>query len=168
MTANGHLLDRPVAGSATQPGMPAAPRPLHAGHMDFAALETAPFWARKYTRLLLGYCGISPETTQTAEQVVSELVANAFLATGSAPGTRLTYSERANTAVIRLILGHFRHGLLIEVIDSSPNPPILINPERDTEHGRGLWLVNALSREWGHFPVPNGGKCVYSILDITS
>jgi hypothetical protein len=70
------------------------------------------------------------------------------------------------TAVISLSLRHFSHGLLIEVIDSSPELPALVKLDPDTEHGRGLWIVAALSREWGYFPVRNE-KCVYSLLSIT-
>jgi anti-sigma regulatory factor (Ser/Thr protein kinase) len=146
--------------------MPASHRPLNGGHMMFSALATAPFRAREYTCRFLGLCGLPPETIEVAESVVSELATNAFDATGSHAETRPVCAEHSGTAVISLSLRQFPRGLLIEVIDSSPEPPVLAKPDADMEHGRGLWIVAALSREWGYFPVHNG-KCVYSMLDIT-
>jgi anti-sigma regulatory factor (Ser/Thr protein kinase) len=146
--------------------MPESPRPLNAGHMMFSALATAPYRAREYTRRFLGLCGLPPETIQVAESVVSELTTNAFDATGSHAKARPVCAEQSGTAVISLSLRHFSRDLLIEVIDSSPERPVLAKPDAHLEHGRGLWIVAALSREWGYFPVQNG-KCVYSRLDIT-
>ena len=85
---------------------------------------------------------------------------------GISPEDSPRLCRTVGTAVISLSLRHFPRGLLIEVIDSSPEPPVLAKPDADMEHGRGLWIVAALSREWGYFPVHNG-KSVYSMLDIT-
>lgn len=164
MTANGRLLDRPVTGSVAEPEpTPASPRPLLAGCMNFAALDSAPYWARKFTRRFLGCChDITTETAENAVQLVSELMTNAYRATGVPPGG--TYSQRADAPVITLSLRHFRAVLLIEVIDSSPLMPHLADSCADGENGRGLLIAQALSADWGCFPVPQGGKCVYCIL----
>jgi hypothetical protein len=63
-------------------------------------------------------------------------------------------------------LRHFSDGLLIEVSDSSPEPPVLADAGHDAENGRGLMLVDALSREWGYFPAPDGGKVVYCLVRL--
>ena len=34
----------------------------------------------------------------------------------------------------------------------------------EDERGRGLTLTEALSADWGYFPVQWAGKCVYCIL----
>jgi anti-sigma regulatory factor (Ser/Thr protein kinase) len=164
--ATAHLLGRPVAGSVIHAGMPASPRPLNADSIEFSASPTAPFWARQHTRLFLGRCGFARETIETAQMVVSELTTNAFNASKTYSEARPTYSEMMRSGVIGLSLRHFPHVLLVEVIDSSPEPPVMARPDADSEHGRGVWIVAALSREWGYFPLRNG-KCVYSILDIT-
>ena len=164
MTANGRLLDRPVTGSVTELA-PASPRPLRAGCMDFSALESAPYWARKFARRFLGHChDITTETAENAVLLVSELVTNAYQATGVPADPETTYSQRANAPVITLSLRHFRAVLLIEVIDSSPLMPHLEDSGTDDENGRGLILAEALSAGWGYFPVSGGGKCVYCIL----
>jgi anti-sigma regulatory factor (Ser/Thr protein kinase) len=159
------LLSRPVAGSVTRSGMPASPRPLNADHIEFSATASAPFWARQQTRFFLGHCRFDRDVIETAQMVVSELTTNAFNAAGNHSTDRPVYSELVKTGVIGLSLRHFPHGLLVEVIDASPEPPILTKPDAYSEHGRGVWTVAALSREWGYFHVHHG-KCVYSILDI--
>ena len=43
---------------------------------------------------------------------------------------------------------------------------ILTHVPEDYENGRGLILVDALSREWSYFYPPGGGKVVYCFLEI--
>ena len=130
-------------------------------------LPTSPFWARRYTRMFLDSCrGIGEGTAETAELLVSELVTNAVRFTGD-PARTLRYSERANASLISLSLRHFREGLLIEVYDTDDTPPVLSRHDDHAESGRGLVLVNALSKEWSYFFPPGGGKVVYCVLEIT-
>lgn len=74
--------------------------------------------------------------------------------------------ERANASLISLSIRHFRNGLLIEVHDTSSNPPVRSRAAQDAESGRGLMLVEALSREWSYFFPPRGGKVVYCFLEM--
>jgi hypothetical protein len=67
-----------VIGSAWQRAQPGGPRPLDAGTLALVALPSSPFWARRYTRFFLDSCrGMSEDTAETAELLVSELVTNA-------------------------------------------------------------------------------------------
>ena len=109
---------------------------------------------------------MTESTAETAELLVSELVTNAVRFSGH-PARTLRYSERANASLISLSLRHFRDGLLIEVYDTDSNPPIRSNPDDDAENGRGLILVDALSKEWSYFFPEGGGKVVYCFLEIT-
>lgn len=166
MTADARPLAGPVTGSAWQCDRPGQPRPLDAGTLALAALPTSPFWARRYTRLFLDFCqGISQDTAQTAELLVCELVTNAVRFAGH-PAHTLGYSEHADASLISLSIRHFRDGLLIEVHDPSSNPPVRSRAAQDTESGRGLMLVEALSREWSYFCLPRGGKVVSCFLEI--
>jgi hypothetical protein len=168
MTANVRLLDGPVTGSVLRSGMRAAPRPVSAGRFAVSALPSAPFWARRYTSAFLGSChGITEEAAEAAVLLVSELVTNAACVSGDPPGHESSYTERAGAASIGLSLRYFRNGLLIEVLDSSPVAPVLTRAGREAECGRGLTLVDALSREWGYFPAPDDGKVVFCFLEIT-
>ena len=168
ITANVHLLSQPVAGSVLRARMPGSPRPLRDGHLHLSVMDSAPYWARQYTRLFLAHCrDITEDTAETAQLLVSELVTNATRASACHfPGREPSYSEHEGFGVIGLSLRHFPDGLLIEVSDSSPEPPILIHAGRDAETGRGLLLVDALSREWGYFPAPDGGKVVYCLVSL--
>lgn len=165
---NGATADAGLAiGSAWQSARPGQLRPLDAGTFTLVTLPTSPFWARRYTRFFLDSCqGISEVTAQTAELLVSELVTNAVRFSGD-PARTLRYSERADASLIMLSLRHFRTGLLIEVYDTDRNPPIRSDPDDYAENGRGLVLVDALSKEWSYFFPPGGGKVVYCLLEIT-
>ena len=165
MTSDARPLAGPVTGSAWQCARPGQPRPLAAGTFALAALPTSPFWARRYTRYFLDPCrGISEDIAETAELIVSELVTNAVRFTGN-PARTLRYSERAEASLISLSIRHFREHLLIEVYDTDANPPVLSAHDDDAEGGRGLMLVDALSKEWSYFFPPGGGKVVYCFLE---
>ena len=80
--------------------------------------------------------------------VVSELVTNSVAAS----------AELQLAAVPVLVwLGSDWHCLLLAVADASPRPPVRLNLEPDTEGGRGLALVEALSSRWGWHPVSTTG-----------
>ena len=83
---------------------------------------------------------------EVAALAVSELVGNAVRHGGSG---RLT---------LRLSMTPRR--LRLEVIDSSPGTPVVRQPPRDAENGRGLWMVAELATRWGVEPTP-GGKSVW-------
>ena len=157
----------PAPGSAWQPARPGVPRPLQAGWFTLVTLPTSPFWARQYTRTFLDSCrGISQDTAQAAELLVSELVTNAVRFAGD-PARTPRYSERASASLVSLSLRHFREHLLIEVYDADEAPPALSRAGDGAESGRGLVLVSALSKEWSYFFPPGGGKVVYCVLEIT-
>ncbi len=157
----------PAIGSAWLPPRPGQPRPMDAGGFALVTLPTSPFWARRYTRFFLDSCqGISKGTAETAELLVSELVTNAVRFAGD-PARTLRYSERVDASLITLSFRHFRESLLIEVYDTDSNPPIRSHPDDYAENGRGLMLVEALTREWSYFFPPCGGKVVYCILETT-
>ena len=140
--------------------MPARPS------LSLVALPTSPSWARRYTRLFLDSCqGISQDTAQIAELLVCELVTNAVRFAGH-PARTLRYPGRANAGLISLSLRHFRDGLLIEVHDTGSDPPGRSRAAQDAESGRGLMLVEALSREWSYFFPLGGGKVVSCFLEM--
>ena len=167
MTSDARPLAGPAIGSAWEPARPGQIRPLDSGTFALVALPTSPFWARRYTRFFLNSCRrMSVETAETAELLVSELVTNAVRFVGD-PTRALRYSERANASLISLSIRHFREGLLIEVYDTDINPPVPYHADEYAESGRGLMLVEALSKEWSYFLLPGGGKVVYCFLEIS-
>jgi anti-sigma regulatory factor (Ser/Thr protein kinase) len=131
--------------------------------MEMAALPTAPRYAREQTRAALRAWRLWPETIETAELLVSELVTNAAKIINPEPG-HLRYADLARVECIALTLRHAPGRLAIEVIDNNLNPPVLTEADITADSGRGLMLVQALSKEWGHFFPPSGGKVVYSVI----
>jgi anti-sigma regulatory factor (Ser/Thr protein kinase) len=121
------------------------------GTFALATLPTSPFWARRYIRQFLSSCrGIGTDTADTAELLVSELVTNAVThASGPVPAEQ--YSGRVNASIIWLSVRHFREGLLIEVFDTDANPPVYTDDAWYAESGRGLFIVDALSKYWSYF-----------------
>jgi anti-sigma regulatory factor (Ser/Thr protein kinase) len=89
---------------------------------------------------------------EITELLVSELVTNA---------------ARFSRGDITLTLWRLPGMLVIEVSDQAEAAiPELREPDSDSENGRGLLLVDALSREWSYyFPRP-GWKTVYAVTDV--
>ena len=87
--------------------------------------------------------------TETVELLVSELVTNAIQHAGGE---------------IRLRLQRDGNGLLCEVCDQTRTPPELQELSATAERGRGILLVNELSRKWGHRRTASG-KIVWFTLD---
>src|ERR1700722_9944831 len=156
MTTN--LVERPVDGSMLS-RLPVTPQPHAAwlGHLEVSKQAAAQ--ARHDTLWFLRKCQDAPgeDVIDNAVALISELVTNAYdaMAGGKPPTGLIDFS-------IRL----FGDRLLIEVIDSSPKVPVN-NGRVDgvTERGRGLYIVECLSDDWGFF-FHHGRKVVYAILPI--
>jgi two-component sensor histidine kinase len=130
---------------------------LRLAYVELAPVSTAPYWARCLTRDVLSAWQVHPETAGTAELLVSELITNA---------ARFPDPDLAER--ISLALRLERDRLVIEVTDPDIKPPVLTEASPDAESGRGLMLVQALTKEWGHVLLPDGGKTVYCVLDTGS
>ena len=106
--------------------------------------------ARFYVRAALTYHELG-DFAEGAEMVTSELVTNAI--------------EHAVALKFGLEVMHMPNSGAVAVIvtDPSPHPPVKRDPSEDTERGRGLNIVEALSASWGWRP-HDPGKAVYAIL----
>ncbi len=152
------------AAKGTEYPQPPMPGQLFA-YLELAALPTAPFWARSHANTALRAWRLWPEAIETAVLLVSEIVTNSVKATGPDP-TQLKYGDLMGVDRISLTLRHLPGRVVIEVFDHNPNPPVLADPDTDAESGRGLMLVESLSKEWGHFFPPAGGKVVYAVISV--
>ncbi|WP_329563276.1 ATP-binding protein [Kitasatospora sp. NBC_01266] len=111
----------------------------------------SPGIARRLLRDLLARVPNGPQLADSGELVVSELVTNAWRH-GTRPGQLIW---------LRLAVGP--DGLLIEVHDASDARPELHPVGTDDESGRGLHLVEQLTREWGWGPRAGIGKRVWAL-----
>lgn len=108
--------------------------------------------ARHLIKQTCGEWGI-PEMANDAMVVASELIDN------------MVQHARSEG---RLRLELRRNMLTVAVADEDARPPQLRVPGVRTAGGRGLVLVDKLSRNWGTAPQLSGGKVVWAVLTVSS
>lgn len=122
--------------------------------LEFGALSGSVPCARYHARQILWEWGLT-RLTENVELVVSELVTNAVNAS--------SLCDKALS--VRMWLMSDKASVLTLVWDANPNAPLLANPKDDTETGRGLVLVNAVSAAWDWYAVPGmPGKIVRALV----
>ena len=126
-------------------GRQASEWPLHS-FLELGALDSAVPSARLHARHVLREWDLG-DLGDDAELVVSELVTNGVQA-----------SRAMTHAAIRLWLASDRAQVVICVWDASPQPPVRMDPGEDAGNGRGLLLVEAVSKQWGWSPAEPGGE----------
>ncbi|MEU3568320.1 ATP-binding protein [Kitasatospora sp. NPDC036755] len=111
--------------------------------------------ARNHLRDFLQNVPGGPVLMDDAQLVLGELVANAVTHARVSPGREIAVR-------FEVVRDHLR----IEVHDaSSEKPAIRCAADLSDVSGRGLYLVEALSREWGFEPRPEGiGKIVWALV----
>ncbi len=86
----------------------------------------------------------------------------------AADNTRVVLSEMVTNAlshsleVFRLALHVHPEQIVVEVWDGADGLPRVGLPEGLAVNGRGMFLVDALSKEWGVRPEAEGGKTVWA------
>jgi anti-sigma regulatory factor (Ser/Thr protein kinase) len=108
------------------------------------ALPNAVPCARLHASLVLAEWGLKA-LAGTAELIVSELVTNAVRASAALP------ERQHSLPTVRLWLSADQNRVLIQVKDADEWTPVCQQPDPDAEHGRGLFLVEALSEDWGTY-----------------
>jgi anti-sigma regulatory factor (Ser/Thr protein kinase) len=117
-----------------------------------AACSASAAEARRRTRGWLRRHRVGEEASESAVLIVSELVTNAVVHSGS--------------AVIACVLLLGSDLLRIEVTDQGTGPagPAVRKPADDDVSGRGLLLISALSRAWGVIPADPAGRTVWAAV----
>jgi anti-sigma regulatory factor (Ser/Thr protein kinase) len=120
-----------------------------------AARSTSAAEARHRTLAWLLRHSIDQEAGEAAVLIISELVTNAVLHSGS--------------SVIGCTLRLDSGSLHIEVTDQgdSRQEPAVGEPAADDVSGRGLLLVSALSKAWGFTPGSPSGRTVWATVLTT-
>lgn len=146
--------------------------PLHDGGdcnelVGLAALPTAIPLVRSFARAKLSAWGVEADHGWECQQVLSELVTNAFDVTGEPLAGELL--DLDDMAVILVQLRISAKHLVLEVRDSGDGRPEIPETGVNDEGGRGLRLATLLAGEWGWYPVtaPRRGKVVWAswVLD---
>ena len=89
------------------------------------------------------------EVADAAALVASELATNAVVHTGSLSAVQVL---RRDASVV------------VAVSDDDRQPPALLTDDSAAEHGRGMRLVDGLSRAWGVHERPGSGKVVWAAI----
>jgi anti-sigma regulatory factor (Ser/Thr protein kinase) len=124
-----------------------------ATELTIASLPSAPSTGRLLVQTYLKIWHIE-HIIDDVQLVVSELLTNAVKATAASATIR-----------IRLAVLDGR-SIKIEVRDGNPEPPVLKDAGTDSESGRGLMIVDALSERWGCYYPADCGKAVWAELPI--
>jgi hypothetical protein len=163
---NGH-----TAGSSAQEQLG-----LATGELVIAAQPVAVRGARRFAESWLRTRHLA-NLVNTVHLIVSELTTNSVKATflpdsaaAGRPGDTGTPAAGADqpATMVTLRLTLVGPSLFVIVRDDDPGIPVLQDPADLDEDGRGLTLVAALARTWGHYPVGTAGKAVWAEIDVSS
>jgi anti-sigma regulatory factor (Ser/Thr protein kinase) len=131
-----------------------APQPRDFSSIRLVAVASAPGIARALVRFNLNRWGLRT-LVGDAELIISELVTNAVEASGS------------DLAIVRAYISLFGNRARIHVWDRADGKPQPRVPDEGFESGRGLLLVEALSIEWGWYPMSDRiGKVVWADMAL--
>lgn len=108
--------------------------------------------ARRFTRSVLTLACLADDPTDTGELIVCELMTNVVL-----------HNDWDLQPFVVIALVRIGPMLRIEIFDSDPSMGPRRRAGMDSEHGRGLDLVEALSERWG-IAGTRWGKCVWAEL----
>jgi Anti-sigma regulatory factor (Ser/Thr protein kinase) len=156
-------------------------------YLELPAEPASVSCAREHVAVVLASLGLtSRELIDDAQLITSELVTNAItasIATGPAyghdpvggalngpMGNAMTAAPARPAAGKRVRVGAYLSGtcLTLEFWDDGAGVPKQVTPGDDDVSGRGLLLVEALSRRWGYTRSALGGKVVWVELDVSS
>jgi anti-sigma regulatory factor (Ser/Thr protein kinase) len=131
-------------------------------YLELAALYTAPGCARAHARAVLWEWGADAGLAETLELLLSEMMTNAVK----------SVQEHGCPYPVRLWMLADGGSVLLLVWDATMPAPVPRVTTPDAEHGRGLTLVDALSRQWGYYhpaAQPGGeqpaGKAVWALVE---
>jgi anti-sigma regulatory factor (Ser/Thr protein kinase) len=122
---------------------------------------TSPRDARNASRRALKIWGLA-NLIEATDAIISELVTNAVTASCE----KVPLGRAPSSIVLRLSVEADWRELCVRVWDPDPAQPPRGKPlpDGDTENGRGLFIVDAISERWGWYPASNGGKYVWSVI----
>ncbi|MFC8829034.1 ATP-binding protein [Streptomyces sp. NPDC057137] len=134
--------------------------------LTLAAVPSAASCARAFATHTLRWWDATHVMDDTL-LVVSELVTNAVTATGPKTTTP-TWTDVKAEHILGVQLRVVDMYLYVEVWDRSGEVPGTKHPTADAEDGRGLLLVEALTKRWGTSRPPAGGKVVWAELELST
>jgi hypothetical protein len=127
--------------------------------LQLAAQPSALRRARRHAATTLCQWSCPPELIETAKLLVSELATNAV--SHAQPVADTSQATNALPPAVGLfglrLVGLGDGAVRIEVRDNNPHPPVHHQAADDDEGGRGLVLVEEMSRDWGYCYTSSAG-----------
>ncbi|WP_176611405.1 ATP-binding protein [Actinomadura sp. WMMB 499] len=144
--------------------------------MTLVALPNAAYWGRRHAEDVFKRWNVGAPLNDV-KLVITEFVSNAVKATGTLDACQqeayakaplaVPFAEIAQLKWVKLRLSYGQAVVLVEVWDSSDEPPVEQLPDFDSEGGRGLLVVRAYCDKWGWYPTQGGGKVVWAELRVS-
>lgn len=128
--------------------------------LALAAIPNAAYWARCHTVDVLRRWHFPDEGIEVARLLVSELTTNAI---EHARPLGPPDAARPAPDTILLRLWPTATGVILQVGDNDPRPPMPQSPSEGALGGRGLLLTATMATRWGYHPRrPHPGKFVWA------
>ncbi|MEU8513270.1 ATP-binding protein [Kitasatospora sp. NPDC048722] len=121
-------------------------------------------WARRHTADILRRWRIPDAVIETTNLIVSELTTNAVRHPVDNEPQNTGYPSLADVGTFTLTLQLTGTGLLVQVADRDPRPPVRREVGVEATGGRGLFLVSEMANRWGYYPTTAAGKVVWAEL----
>lgn len=152
------MTDAPMIPAPTAESLSAYPVSIPwalCSHLRLSAVPEAVPWARRHATLKLAQWRLHGHL-DAVQLVVTELTTNALRASAELPGSYL-----------RLWLCADQSTVLIQVWDAADSMPARQDVHPDADHGRGLMIVDALSKDWGAYRLAaQPGKVVFALITV--
>jgi hypothetical protein len=131
-------------------------------YLELCPLPTAVPCARGHARLVMAEWGLA-RLADPVELIVSELVTNGLRASAGLLGSQFGGRWSPGIPPVRMWLSADCHTVLVQVWDGNDRMPERKEPTLDSEGGRGLLVVDALSEAHGVFrPDHASGKVLWA------
>lgn len=137
--------------------------------LDLACEPSAVRYARSHAGDVLARWGLSGEVADDAMTVVSELATNAVRHAGREAAPFRSEDRQPGARVCSLSMLACPDHMFVGFFDEATHlPPVLKQASPDSESGRGIALIDALTGgRWGWTPVTEGpGKIVWACLNV--
>ncbi len=132
------------------------PPAVRASELTLLALHTAITIGGQLARITARVWDL-PHLEHLAEQAAGHLLARAVEGTGHpAPNLRYSDIDPTTLATVGVRVHRSADALIIDVWDTDPVLPSTTPPDRH------LSAVDSLTRRWGSYPAPRGGKVVWA------
>jgi len=120
--------------------------------------------AEAYVDLPLSLTSVAAARRFVEEQIrewkLEQMLDDALLISSELVTNAVTHAESSCRIRLSLTLARLR----IDVLDGGVGTPEPMPPSETEEHGRGLYMVDALTAAWGLEDVPGEGKLVWAEL----